>query len=286
MSIKEVALEEGMRATFMPKPFGQHPGSAMHTHMSLFEGEVNAFHSPDDPLQLSDVAKSFIAGMLEHAAEITAVCNQWVNSYKRLGGGGERSRRRGTRRRVRWGHDNRSALIRVPMYKPQKAATRPGSSSGPSTRPATRTSAFAVILSAGLQGIEADYELAARCRGRRLGADQRRAQGPRGYRSRCRQNLVGRVQRMQRSELVAETLGEHVFDFFLRNKRERMGWTTAARSPSSSCDRLTLNVPPSFSAMLLGPHPGLATVCARSWRMPPGDARWPGGPWPRRWDGR
>src|SRR5271165_6460293 len=87
--IKEVALEEGMRATFMPKPFGEYPGSAMHTHMSLFEGEVNAFHSPDDPLQLSDVAKSFIAGILEHASEISAVTNQWVNSYKRLVLGGE-----------------------------------------------------------------------------------------------------------------------------------------------------------------------------------------------------
>ena len=87
--IKEVALEERMRATFMPKPFGQYPGSAMHTHMSLFEGEVNAFHSPDDALQLSDVAKSFIAGILEHASEISAVTNQWVNSYKRLVLGGE-----------------------------------------------------------------------------------------------------------------------------------------------------------------------------------------------------
>lgn len=87
--IKEVALGEGVRATFMPKPFGQYPGSAMHTHMSLFEGEVNAFHSPDDPLQLSDVAKSFIAGILEHACEISAVTNQWVNSYKRLVHGGE-----------------------------------------------------------------------------------------------------------------------------------------------------------------------------------------------------
>lgn len=87
--IKEVALEEGARASFMPKPFGQHPGSAMHTHMSLFEGDVNAFHSADDPLQLSEVGKSFIAGILEHACEISAVTNQWVNSYKRLVQGGE-----------------------------------------------------------------------------------------------------------------------------------------------------------------------------------------------------
>ena len=112
--IKEVALEEGMRATFMPKPFGQHPGSAMHTHMSLFEGEVNAFHSPDDPLQLSDVAKSFIAGILEHASEISAVTNQWVNSYKRLVLGGEAPTA------ASWGAANRSALVRIPMYSPQQ----------------------------------------------------------------------------------------------------------------------------------------------------------------------
>ncbi|MCB0937981.1 MAG: glutamine synthetase, partial [Mycobacterium sp.] len=87
--VKEVALAEGVRASFMPKPFAEYPGSAMHTHMSLFEGETNAFHSPDDPLQLSDVAKSFIAGILEHASEISAITNQWVNSYKRLVHGGE-----------------------------------------------------------------------------------------------------------------------------------------------------------------------------------------------------
>ncbi|STZ61824.1 glutamine synthetase, type I [Mycolicibacterium tokaiense] len=87
--VKEVALGEGVRASFMPKPFAEYPGSAMHTHMSLFEGDTNAFHSPDDPLQLSDVGKSFIAGILEHASEISAVTNQWVNSYKRLVHGGE-----------------------------------------------------------------------------------------------------------------------------------------------------------------------------------------------------
>ena len=110
--IKEVALNEGSRATFMPKPFGEYPGSAMHTHMSLFEGEVNAFHSPDDPLQLSDVAKSFIAGILEHASEISAVTNQWVNSYKRLVLGGEAPTA------ASWGAANRSALVRIPMYSP------------------------------------------------------------------------------------------------------------------------------------------------------------------------
>ncbi|AQA24541.1 putative glutamine synthetase 2 [Rhodococcus sp. MTM3W5.2] len=87
--VKEVAINEGVRATFMPKPFSDQAGSAMHTHMSLFEGENNAFHNPDDPMQLSDTGKAFIAGILEHANEISAVTNQWVNSYKRLIHGGE-----------------------------------------------------------------------------------------------------------------------------------------------------------------------------------------------------
>ncbi|MCX6484147.1 MAG: glutamine synthetase family protein, partial [Mycobacterium sp.] len=104
--VKEVALAEGVRASFMPKPFAEYAGSAMHTHMSLFEGETNAFHSADDPLQLSDVAKSFIAGILEHASEISAVTNQWVNSYKRLVHGGEAPTA------ASWGASNRSALVR------------------------------------------------------------------------------------------------------------------------------------------------------------------------------
>src|SRR5258706_6442123 len=90
LAMKEVALEEGVYATFMPKPFTEYPGSGMHTHMSLFEGDRNVFHDPGGEFQISKVGRSFIAGLLTHAAEITAVCNQWVNSYKRLWGGPER----------------------------------------------------------------------------------------------------------------------------------------------------------------------------------------------------
>ncbi len=82
LAMKEVALEEGVYATFMPKPFTEYPGSGMHTHMSLFEGDRNVFHDPGGEFQISKVGRSFIAGLLTHAAEITAVCNQWVNSYK------------------------------------------------------------------------------------------------------------------------------------------------------------------------------------------------------------
>ncbi|OBJ73383.1 type I glutamate--ammonia ligase [Mycobacterium sp. 1274756.6] len=208
--IKEVAIDEGVRATFMPKPFGQYAGSAMHTHMSLFEGEVNAFHSPDDPLQLSDIGKSFIAGILEHAHEISAVTNQWVNSYKRLVHGGEAPTA------ASWGASNRSALVRVPMYSPHKTSSRrievrsPDSACNPYLT-------FAVLLAAGLRGVEKNYVLGPQAEDNvwDLTPGERRAMG---YRE-----LPGSLDRalhaMEDSELVAEALGEQVFDFFLRNKR-------------------------------------------------------------------
>ena len=136
----------------MPKPFSEHPGSGMHTHLSLFEGDSNAFYEAGAPYQLSKVGRQFIAGLLRHGAEITAVTNQWVNSYKRLWGGGEAPAH------LTWGHNNRSALVRVPMHKPNK---------GQSTRVEVRSLdaacnpylAFAVLLGAGLKGIEEGYEL-------------------------------------------------------------------------------------------------------------------------------
>ncbi len=112
--IKEMAMQKGLYATFMPKPFAEHPGSGMHTHFSLFEGDSNAFFEAGREYQLSDVARSFIAGILHHAKELTAVTSQFVNSYKRLWGGGEAPSH------LSWGHNNRSALVRVPLYKPGK----------------------------------------------------------------------------------------------------------------------------------------------------------------------
>ncbi len=208
--VKEVALEQGMRASFMPKPFRDHPGSGMHTHLSLFEGDRNAFYEPGSEYQLSKVGRAFIAGLLVHAPELTAVTNQWVNSYKRLAGGGEAPAY------VCWGHNNRSALVRVPMYKPAK---------GNSTRIEYRALdsaanpylALAVLLAAGLKGIEEGYELPP-------GADddvwaltesERRALGVK----KLPESLAQAIEVMESSELIAETLGEHVFDFFLRNKR-------------------------------------------------------------------
>jgi glutamine synthetase len=178
--------------------------------MSLFEGDRNAFHEPGAPYQLSKVGRSFVAGLLHHAPEYTAVLNQWVNSYKRLAGGGEAPNQ------ICWGHNNRSALVRIPMYKPGK---------GNSTRVEIRSLdsatnpylAYAVLLAAGLKGIEEGYEMPLEAEDDvwSLTDAERAALGIKPLPS----SLNQAIQIMERSELMAETLGEHVFDFFLRNKR-------------------------------------------------------------------
>ncbi|MEO7070135.1 MAG: glutamine synthetase family protein [Nostocoides sp.] len=208
--VKEVAMERGIYATFMPKVFAEYPGSGMHTHMSLFEGDTNAFYEAGAPYQLSQTGRRFIAGLLRHGAEITAVTNQWVNSYKRLWGGGEAPAY------LTWGHNNRSALVRVPMYKPNK-----GNSSRVEVRSLDAACnpylAFSVLLAAGLKGISEGYELPPETEDDvwTLTAAERRAMGIEPLPA----SLSEAIQVMERSELVAETLGEHVFDFFLRNKR-------------------------------------------------------------------
>ena len=214
--IKEVALSVGSHATFMPKPFRHRPGSGMHTHLSLFEGDRNAFHDPTDELNLSKTARAFIAGLLRHAREITAVTNQWVNSYKRLYGYAARGELVEAPTYVCWGHANRSALVRVPMYKPGKAN---------STRVEMRSLdsacnpylAFAVLLAAGMKGVEEGYELPPGAEDDvwSLSDVERLALG---Y-DELPHNLADALKAMEDSELVALTLGEHVFDFFLRNKR-------------------------------------------------------------------
>ena len=193
--IKEVALEQGFYASFMPKPFTDHPGSGMHTHVSLFEGEKNAFFDASAEFNLSKTGRSFIAGILKHAAEMTAITNQWVNSYKRLQGGGEAPAL------INWGQSDRGALVRIPMYKPNKEN---------STRIELRSLdsacnpylAFAVMLAAGLKGIEEGYVLEPSADPAPLPA-----------------NLHEAIVSMEGSELIRQTLGEHVFEFVLRNKR-------------------------------------------------------------------
>ena len=205
--IKEIALDQGFHASFMPKPFTDHAGSGMHTHFSLFKGEENAFHEEGAELGLSAVGKSFIAGILKHAREFTAITNQWVNSYKRLSGGGEAPAL------VDWGHNNRSALVRIPAYKPKKEnSTRvevrsPDSACNPYL-------AFAVILAAGLKGIEEKYELKTTTSPEVLPT-----------------NLEEAIAAMETSSLVREALGEDVFEYVLRNKRAE--WADYRRQVSA-----------------------------------------------------
>ena len=217
--VKEVALTQGVRASFMPKPFSEQPGSGMHTHVSLFEGDRNAFYEGEDPYELSSTGKAFVAGLLRHAREISAVTNQWVNSYKRLIVGGEAPSA------VCWGHANRSALVRVPMYSPGKASSRRVEirSLDSACNPYL---AYAVVLAAGLKGVREEYELppAAEDDVWSLTDAERRAAG---Y-AHLPQNLGEALAEMENSELLAETLGEHVFDFFLRNKRSE--WDAYRRS--------------------------------------------------------
>lgn len=208
--IKEVAIEQGVYATFMPKPFTEHPGSGMHTHMSLFEGDTNAFFDPSGQYHLSKVGRQFIAGLLHHAPEITAVTNQYVNSYKRLWGGGEAPSF------VCWGHNNRSALIRVPLYKPDK-----GQSSRIEYRAIDSAAnpylAYALLLAAGLKGIENEYELPAETEDNvwNLTDSERRAMGIQPL----PQSLDHAIRKLEESELAAETLGEQVFSYVLANKQ-------------------------------------------------------------------
>ncbi|MFK4790006.1 type I glutamate--ammonia ligase [Microbacterium sp. ZW T5_56] len=209
--IKEVAIEQGVYATFMPKPLSGHPGSGMHTHMSLFEGDTNAFYEEGAQYQLSRVGRQFIAGLLRHANEITAVTNQFVNSYKRLWGGDEAPSF------VCWGHNNRSALIRVPMYKPNKTqSTRVEYRALDSA--ANPYLAYALMLAAGLKGIEEGYELPPEAEDNvwSLTDAERRALG---Y-SPLPASLDHALEYMEESELVAETLGEQVFQYVLNNKRK------------------------------------------------------------------
>jgi len=208
--IREVALGQGIWASFMPKPFTTHPGSGMHTHVSLFEGDQNAFYEAGAEYQLSRTGRQFIAGILHHAAEISVVTNQWVNSYKRMMFGGEAPSY------VCWGHNNRSAMVRVPMYKPNK---------GQSTRVELRTIdaacnpylAYAVVLAAGMRGIEDGLELPREAEDDvwSLTERERTSLGIEPL----PKSLNEAIEIAERSELLAETLGEHVFDFFLRNKR-------------------------------------------------------------------
>jgi glutamine synthetase len=230
LMVREIAQQLGVYATFMPKPLGGVQGSGMHTHVSLFEGDTNAFHDPADPGGLSPVAKAFVAGLLHHGREITAVTNQLVNSYKRLvvgtGFGSQTQFEAPTF--VTWGRNNRSALVRVPPVKTGKSTSTRVEYRAPD--PACNPYlAFSVILAAGLKGLEHGYELPDESSTNvfDMSAEERAAEGIEAL----PQSLSDALDAMERSELVAETLGEHIFTWFLRNKRAEWADYKAAVTP-------------------------------------------------------
>ncbi len=212
--VKEIALQNGVYATFMPKPVYGINGSGMHTHQSLFAGSVNAFFDGNDRYNLSLVAKRYIAGLLKHAPEITAVTNQWVNSYKRMVPGYEAPVY------LSWARRNRSDLIRVPEYKPgRKNATRiEFRSPDPACNPYL---AFSVMLAAGLEGIEKGYEIPEPVEENvyQMCAEERKARGIGVLPA----SLWEAIQLTKKSELVGKALGDHVFNAFIENKEIEWG---------------------------------------------------------------
>ncbi|MDY5584851.1 MAG: glutamine synthetase family protein [Arcanobacterium sp.] len=207
--VDQIALQQGVQASFMPKPLIEYPGNGMHTNFSLFEGEKNAFFDPGTQFQFSRTGRKFISGLMYHAREITAVTNQHVNSYKRLWAGFEAPAH------IAWGKNNQSALIRIPTLR---------ANSGDSARLEYRALdsaanpylAYAVILSAGLAGIENDYPLPEPVDAdiSALSTNERRALGIASLPS----SLKEAIDAMAESDLVARTLGEDTFNYFLRNK--------------------------------------------------------------------
>jgi len=208
--VKEIARQHGVYATFMPKPMFGENGSCMHVHQSLFKGERNAFYDAKDQYQLSDVAKHYIAGLMRHAPELTAVTNQWVNSYKRLVPGYEAPVY------VSWARRNRSAMIRVPMYKPGKEmATRiEFRSPDPACNPYL---ALSVMLGAGLDGIEKKIALPDPIEEDifEMNPAERRAHGITDLPG----NLYAAILETEKSKLVRKVLGDHIFNKFIENKK-------------------------------------------------------------------
>ncbi|MBI4681316.1 MAG: glutamine synthetase [Nitrospirae bacterium] len=208
--VKEVATKYSCYATFMPKPiFGQN-GSGMHTHQSLFKGDRNAFFDAKDKYFLSDIAKKYIAGLLKHAPEITMVCNQWINSYKRLVPGYEAPVY------IAWARRNRSALVRVPLYKPgkEKATRIELRSPDPACNPYL---AFSVMLAAGLEGIEKGYNLPEPVEKDiyHLSDEEKKKLGIKSLPG----SLIEAVEITEKSEVLRKALGDHIFNNLITNKK-------------------------------------------------------------------
>jgi len=205
-----VALKYGVYATFMPKPVFGINGSGMHVHQSLFKGERNAFFDKDDEYHLSKTAKSYIAGLLKHAPEITSVTSQWVNSYKRLVPGYEAPVY------LSWARRNRSDLIRVPEYRPgrEKATRIEFRSPDPACNPYL---AFSVMLAAGLEGIEKGLEPPPPVEENvyEMTGEERQERGI----GTLPASLLEAILLTEKSEVVRKALGEHVFEAFIQNKK-------------------------------------------------------------------
>ncbi|CAM4099069.1 glutamine synthetase family protein [Helcobacillus massiliensis] len=208
---KKVAHSMGQVATFMPKPIVDQPGSGMHTHLSLFQNGKNVFHEPGAEYGLSKTARHFIAGLLRHAPEYSVITNQFVNSYKRLWGKQEAPSF------ICWGHNNRSALVRVPYHKPTKGTSSRVEFRGLDSA-ANPYLAFAVLLGAGIAGIEGEYDLPEGAEDTvwDLTDRERRAMGIEPLPS----DLYRALDSFEDSELMAEILGEEVFEFIIRNKHD------------------------------------------------------------------
>ena len=208
--VKEVAQRYGYYATFMPKPVYGVNGSGMHVHQSLFKGDKNAFFEAKDKYHLSKTAKSYIAGLLKHAREITAVTSQWVNSYKRLVPGYEAPVY------IAWAKRNRSTLIRIPEYKPgkEKATRIEYRSPDPACNPYL---AFSVMLAAGLEGIEKKYELIPPTEENvfELTPEERKKRGINPLPG----DLYEAICETEKSQVVRKALGEHAFTTFVENKK-------------------------------------------------------------------
>ncbi|MBU1121758.1 MAG: glutamine synthetase family protein [Candidatus Omnitrophica bacterium] len=210
MVVKEIAQKYGFYATFMPKPMYGVNGSGMHTHQSLFRGKNNAFFDPEDKNHLSDDAKAYMAGILKHSKELTFVCNQWVNSYKRLVPGYEAPVY------ICWASRNRSALVRVPMYKPgkEKATRIEFRSPDPACNPYL---AFACMLAAGLKGMEEGYALADPMERDvyRLTPEEMDEHGI----SCLPGSLIEAIEIAESSEFLREILGDHIFNNLIMSKK-------------------------------------------------------------------
>jgi len=211
VTVKEIAKKYGVYATFMPKPIFGVNGSGMHVHQSLFIGDKNAFFDPKDPYHLSDVAKHYTAGLLKHIKEITLVLNQWINSYKRLVPGYEAPVY------ICWARRNRSALIRIPMYKPgkEKATRIELRSPDPACNPYL---AFAAMLTAGLKGIENKYPLPDPVEKDvyHMDPEERKKLGIEELPG----SLIEAIEYAEKSEVLKEALGEHIFTQLITSKKK------------------------------------------------------------------